>query len=304
MTTQAVTISGFPGITIQGLTIDRFVNSGIYAQYASNLVISGNTIENITSPDWRTNVLGASIFLLNVQNAQVTNNDVLNNTYTGIQVNAGGIGQTNSNTVVQGNMVSNGCSGVVDCGAIYLRELGHQSTGEVISGNVIDGFGPIANSTKGIYLDDEQSDVTVMRNTVFGSGTYAFQIHGGDGNVFVNNIFDLTGLAKLALYQDDVTSGFPNYGMNGNIFTRNIVFSSAAPPDCLWDYLGGLGGSIALPVLSQNIYHDTRYAFANAGSIIDAAPLLERPLFYDAAKNNYRLHAASPALPLGFLQSQ
>ena len=212
-TSQAVVISGFPGITIQGMIIDRFTVSGIFAQYASGLVISGNTVQNVTTPDWRTNTLGASIFLLNVQDSQVSNNKIANNTYTGIQVNAGGSGQTNSNTVIEGNTVVNVCTAVVDCGAIYLRDVGHQSTGEVVSGNIVDGFGPAANATKGIYLDDEQSNVTVARNTVFGSGTYAFQIHGGDSNVFVNNIFDLTGSAKLALYQDDVTSGFPNYGM-------------------------------------------------------------------------------------------
>ncbi len=303
-TAQAVVIDGFPGITIQGLTIDRFATSGIFAQYASALVISGNTIQNVTSPDWRTNTLGASIFLLNVQNSQVTNNTILNNTYTGIQVNAGGAGQTNSNTVVEGNTVTNVCTAVVDCGAIYLRDVGHQSTGEVVSGNTVNGFGPAANSTKGIYLDDEQSNVMVTRNTVFGSGTYAFQIHGGDGNMFVNNIFDVTALLKLALYQDDVTSGFPNYGMNGNVFTRNIVYSAATPPGTLWDYLNGSGGSIALPAVSQNIYHDAPHALVNAGTIVDAAPLFERPMFYSPALHKYQLKAASPALALGFLQSQ
>ncbi len=303
-TAQAVVINGFPGITVQGLTIDRFTTSGIFAQYASGLVISGNTIENVTTPDWRTNILGASIFLLNVQGSNVTNNVVLNNTYSGIQVNAGGSGQTNSNTVVQGNTVTNVCTAVVDCGAIYLRDVGHQSTGEVVSGNTVNGFGPQANSTKGIYLDDEQSNVMVARNTVFGSGTYAFQIHGGNGNTFVNNIFDLTALTKLALYQDDVTSGFPNYGMQGNVFTRNIVYSSAVPPASLWDYLNGSGGAVALPAVSQDIYHDAHYTLPNAGAVIDAAPLFEPPLFVSVSRNNYRLRAASPALPLGFLQSQ
>ena len=301
---QAVVINGFPGITIQGLTIDSFTVSGIFAQYASNLLISGNVIENITSPDWRTNILGASIFVLNVQNSEIANNQIVNNTYTGIQVNAGGAGQNNSNTVAAGNIVSNVCTAVVDCGAIYLRDVGHQSTGELVTGNIVNGFGPAANSTKAIYLDDEQSNVTVTRNTVFGSGTYGFQIHGGNDNSFINNIFDVTHMAKLGLYQDDVTSGFPNYGMNGNVFTKNIVYSSAVPPATLWDYLNGSGGSIALPAVSQSIYYDPRYKLPNTGSVVDTNPLVERPLFDNPARNNYKFQATSPAMALGFLQSQ
>jgi hypothetical protein len=285
---------GVPGLVIRGITLRNFARSGIFAKYCSHLLLDGNTILHITTPDWRTNILGSSIFLLHVRKSVVINNLVDGNTATGIQINGGSTRDDNSDDVVSHNRVYNTCTAVNDCGAIYFRDLGHISSGQKILDNVVANFGTRANEHAALYLDDEASNVIVAGNIIYGSGTYALLIHGGDHNVIHNNIFDISEIDRLGLYQDDVGSGNPNYGMMDNRFSGNVIYSGSMPPDQLWDYIDQTDGAIAPPIVFNNIYYDPRSPLRNTGAIVDHSPIDADPLFIDPAYHDYRTHSGSP----------
>jgi hypothetical protein len=299
--TQGINIEA-SGVTVTGITIQNFSQSGLFVKYCDNILIDDNKIFNIATPDWRTDVLGSSIFLLRVKKSMVIRNHIDGNKATGIQVNGGGAGDDNSDVVVSHNEIHNTCAAVNDCGAIYFRDLGHVSRRQRIDNNVIANFGSRSNEDVAIYLDDETSNVTVSENIVYGAGTYAVLIHGGDHNVFRNNIFDVSRVDKLGLYQDDVGSGGLNYGMAYNRFTRNVVYSSASLPKPLWDYIDQSRETIILPEVSTNIYYAPDPISPNEGAIVDSHPIHDNPRFTNPDRHDYRFLSGSPALILGFRQ--
>jgi hypothetical protein len=299
--TQGINIVA-SGVTIKGITIQNFTQSGLFMQYSDNMLIDSNKIFNITTPDWRTDIMGSSIFLLRVKKSKVIRNYIDGNQATGIQVNGGSAGDDNSDVIVSYNEIYNTCSAVNDCGAIYFRDLGHVSKRQRIDNNVIANFGSRSNEDVAIYLDDETSDVTVSANIVYGTGTYALLIHGGDHNVLRNNIFDVSHLDKLGLYQDDVGSGNLNYGMANNRFTRNVVYSSTSLPKPLWDYIDQSRETIILPEVSTNIYYAPDPISTNEGTVVDSHPIHDNPRFTNPGKHDYRFLSGSPALILGFTQ--
>jgi hypothetical protein len=162
---------------------------------------------------------------------------------------------------------------------------------KTISHNLVSNYGSTSTGGRGIYLDDEMSYVTVTSNLVHGSGEWALQIHGGDHNVFESNIFDISGAELLGLYQENSSNG--DFGMAGNVFTCNIVYSSASPPYELWQYSPG-GASLALPSVHDNIYWGTNGALPNSGTIVDTSPSVANPGFVDPANGNYAFQSGPP----------
>jgi parallel beta-helix repeat protein len=288
------------GVVIKGITVRNFAESGLFATYCDHLLIAGNNVLDIMTPDWRTNVLGSSIFLLRVRNSIIANNYVNGNTATGIQVNGGGTGDDNSGDEVSNNRVYNTCRAVNDCGAIYFRDLGHVSTGQKIINNIVGDYGAKEVEHVAIYLDDETSHVVVAGNIVYGTGTYGILIHGGDHNIVRNNIFDISQAVRLGLYQDDVGSGGDNYGMAGNQFLNNIIYSASVQPGQLWDFIDQSGQDVARLAVSNNIYYDPRLVLPNIGTIVDRSPIYANPLFVDPSRHNYKVPTRSPAAELGF----
>jgi len=289
-------------VTIAGLDIRHFTNSGIYALYTSNLTVSGNFINNITSPDWRTGASGASILFENVQNSTITKNHVNTNTYAGIAVQAGGWGDSISGDIVSDNVVKNACTAVNDCGGIYVLDVPQASLSVQVVGNYIQSFGTTTSLAKGIYLDNGTSDILVTNNTVTGNGTYCWELHGGFGNILQHNICDMSSLVKAGLYQNYAAA--PNGGMAGNVFEQNIVYSSATSPDSVWDYVNETGGGFALPADSGNLYYGTQQRIPNTDPIIDQNPSFANPMFVNPAASNYRFQRGSPALRMGFPANQ
>jgi parallel beta-helix repeat protein len=260
-------------ITVSGLTLTNF-QSGIYGFYADHVTVTNNVLTDMHSPDWRTNILGSSIFFLNVNTSVIEGNVVDGNTAVGIQVNGGGSGDDNSNVTVSGNTIRNTCTAVVDCGALYFRDVGHLSTGQVIANNTITDFHPNDyEESAGIYLDDETSNVTVTGNVVQGVGQYALLVHGGDHNTIRGNTFHLDQMDKLGLYQDDEGAGLPNYGMAGNVFTGNTVDSpSSSGPASVWDFIDQSSAGIAKPIDEGNTYDTPLADLPELGPIVDSAP--------------------------------
>lgn len=293
-------------ITISDLRIQNFTNSGISALYTSYLTISFNTIYNITSPDWRSGVAGASVLFENVQSSTISENDIDKNTYAGIAVEAGGTGDSISGNVIGSNYVKNVCNLVNDCGSIYVLDATQQSTDVKIERNSINGFGTTTSGGKGIYMDNGASNVTVVNNNIYGTGDYCFENHGGFSNVVRLNICDMTSMARLGLYQNYANA--PNGGMAGNIFEDNIVYDTTTPPATVWDYINENGASFALPADETNLYWDTDGTLPNTPTqqepIYDTNPDIANPLFVAAPNHNYKLHSNSPALSMGFTTNQ
>jgi hypothetical protein len=286
---------GTNNVTIRWLTIENYLGSGIDAQHSSGDLIDSNTILSIGAPDTGH---GAIYGHFAFSNSQVTHNIIQNCGGPGISIAGGSAAEINSNLNISYNLVYNTNAAISDSGAIYILDRGHVSTGQIVSNNIIANFGGINALSKAIYLDDETSNVLVSQNIIYGQGQYGFQIHGGNNDVFSWNIFDISEAQKLALYQDDASSGFPNYGMANNAFQNNIVYSAAAAPASLWDYLASV--PVAAPAVASNIYHATNGQNLNVGPITDRSPLLINPLFIDAAAANYGFQAGAPPLTSGF----
>lgn len=283
-------------VTVRWLTVRNFVQNGIVVGNWGTPVITGdlvdsNVVLNTLSTDWTQ----AGILVLgNVTAAQLTHNRIDRTQYNGIGVHATA-GTDISGLTIASNAISNTCLSIADCGGIYAMDRGHASTQITIDNNIVGNYGTTSNGSKGIYLDDDLSNVTVRNNIVYGTGQWAFQIHGGNDDVFTNNVFDISGATRLAVYQDD---GTPNYGMSANSFSCNIVYSRAAPPSELWDDYAAL--PVALPAVSNNLYWDTGGALPNSGSIVDSSPTVADPAFVDPAAANYAFAAGNPAAFCGF----
>jgi parallel beta-helix repeat protein len=150
---------------------------------------------------------------------------------------------------------------------------------------------------KGIYLDDEQSNVTITGNILQG-GWAQIQIHGGDHNTVQNNIFDLSPVSgsypQMMFYQQDTT---PDYGMGGNVFTQNIVYTSgSANGIVLWN--NQKTGNDANPAVSNNVYYAAGGGtWANpSGGVTDTKPTTTvNPQFASASAGNYTMQSPSPA---------
>ena len=281
-------------VTIRWLTLRNFAKNGIFVGSwgaVDGAVIDSNTIENTMSNDWTQ----AGILIGgNITGAQITHNLVRDSGYNGIGAHAS-VGNDLTGLTIASNAVYDTCLSIADCGGIYVMDRGHSSTNITIDNNVVGDYGSVTTGGRGIYLDDDLSNATVRNNIVYGTGQWAFQVHGGDHNVLTNNIFDISGATKLGLYQD---TGAPTYGMAGNSFSCNIVYSSAPPPSALWDKYGS--EPVALPSVSDNLYWGTSGALPNTGPIIDTSPTVADPMFVNPAAADYGFAGGNPAAFCGF----
>jgi outer membrane biosynthesis protein TonB len=252
-------------VTIRWMTINGF-QTGIDAQAASGLVLDDNTITNTTSQD--TNHAGIYLHW-NLSDSDISYNSVVGNTGPGIAVASGGTTEINSGLMISHNLVQNVDQGISDSGAIYIMDRGHLSLNQQIVSNKIINFGNApGGGTKGIYLDDQTSNVVVQFNQISGQGQYGLQVHGGDHNVFENNFWNLSQAQKLALYQAD--ESIASYGMAGNQFVNNTVVSTAQAPQTQWDVLAD-GTTIAMPTVTGNTWAPIAL---NVGTVVDPAPIL------------------------------
>jgi hypothetical protein len=266
-------------LRIRFLTIENYNGNGIVEYNSSWHVIDSNTIFNLYNGN---GIISESA----VSNSTISHNLIYLVSQHGIHYVAD-TGQTsNQNITIESNYISNvnTQSGLYDTGGIYINDRPHAEQNIVISDNMIQDLGSSSNGTgaRGIYLDDEASNVSVQGNYITGSGAFAFQVHGGDHNTFSNNVFDLSGITEAAgLYEDDVAAGFPNYGMQDNVFTSNIYYMPCqylAPTwFYAWDLIDSTSGQIAMPSIQDSTYDNINSPVANSSSsIVDTTPTYAR----------------------------
>ena len=233
------------------------------------------------------------INLVGCAQCRVIHNLIENSGYDGIAAVVTP-GEHNDDLLIDSNVILNSCLKVPDCGGVHIVDRNHTSvdaatstTGVMISNNLIDGFNnPGKDGGKGIYLDDLSSNVTVTGNVVRGAGSFAVQIHGGDHITITGNIFDISKVDHLVLYQGQPVFWRGGTQMTSNVFTCNIVYSADHAPAKLW--VGARAG--AAPSIGHNLYYR-----AGGGSLIspgddygDGAPASGDPGFADAARGDYR----------------
>ena len=273
-------------------------NSCLTGSHLTNTVIDSNTMDG-QSPGNPAGNTGSAYSAIEIwygsSNNSVTHNLITNTEGGGIAFSGGRNDPPNNNNIVDRNILRNVNTNVVDNGAIYMMDRTHSAVWNQITNNIIDGNGGVnfsSNWTKAIYLDDLMSNVLVRGNVCRNCGQYALQYHAGDHNNVVNNVFDLSGGASIALYQKNTL--FTDYGMAGNAFENNIVYFSSAVPNSLW--VVGIGSSDALPTVATNLYYSaTGASISDSGQIVDADPVYADPQFRNPSGGDYSMKPTSPA---------
>ncbi len=256
-------IEGGSNITINGLAFQNYTGSGIllhagtsyYGPYfpiqgkppANNDIIENNVVANVydveTVPRGCSDTLSTGTVLGAVQaTGQVTNLVITNNVIhdvSGMGIRADCYStrapwDNLTGLVVKYNVLYNLNSGNSDTGAIYAYNglCGTGSLNATIANNYIRDYGTASNSSRGVYLDDATSGVTVTQNVITGHGTVCFNAaHGGNDNNVTGNICDLsdgaTGAQAIAEYQNSVTCTASSC-MANNYVQRNIIIAGSS----------------------------------------------------------------------------
>jgi hypothetical protein len=201
-----------------------------------------------------------------------------------------------------------------DTGAFESLGYEHRDSGNVVRHNLIldsvgmattpDGKILTPHFTWGVYLDDYSSGTTVYGNIVARTVNGGGCIHGGQNDVFENNIFVEGYEHQMRLQpRDDF--------MKGNRFVRNIIVYSRPEAHLIFswrnqpgmfsecDYnLYWLKGGDLNTLTTKNMPAGTYAEWVAAGN--DTHSLIADPLFVNPGKDDYRLKPDSPAFKLGF----
>jgi hypothetical protein len=238
----AFSASGATNLTIVGLQMQRFIDSGVQALNGKNVVITGNTVHDTTAGIF--NVGGVDFFC--TTDSAISNNYIHDIAYMGVGIWNWGCSGGISNDTVSGNLIVNSCTTPAvpggndqnggDCGAIYALDLNPvASTNIQIANNYIRDVNASSNGVgdysgccaTGIYLDNSTSSASVTGNVVTGIKSDCFQIHGGQNDVITGNVCDLDGSGTQSIVfaqQESVT----DFAMAGNVFEGNIVVADSS----------------------------------------------------------------------------
>lgn len=211
---DGVTIQHSSDVHLDGVSLSLIYNRALVVDDSDHSGISNSTIRDVgmggadLSGGDRIHLIPASNY---VRNTRISNFGTSYPTY-GYAITMAGVGQLAENNIIQnaphlaiifsGNdhrIIGNDISRVVletaDAGAIYTgRDF--TARGTVIQNNYIHDVGGRFPDTKGVYLDDQASGITVTGN-IFSGVPQAVYIGGGrdnhvDGNVFYHSSPALT----------------------------------------------------------------------------------------------------------------
>ena len=318
--TYTITITGVNPISFYGLTLSSLGAGGVIYSGGTNTtwrwntwlnclqfcisgssmntsLIDSNTV-NGQSPGNPSGSTGSAYQVFTItygsSNNKITHNLIQNAQGGGIAIIDGTSDPANNSNVVDRNVLLNVDTSVVDMGALYTYDASHAGTGNQFTNNLVygNGGGVTNNQSKCVYLDSSASYVTVTGNICAGGvGAYGLQIHNGDHNVVSNNIFDLTGGSQLGFYQVDPT--VTDYGMAGNTFQKNLVYSSSTYPSSLWTVNVNAGDAAVSD--SNNLYYSvTGATIPNTGEV-DSSRVLQNPQFNNVATKQFYMPSSSPA---------
>ena len=246
-------------------------------------------------------------------------NRIAHNTITdvpryGISLKSFGAGRASHGNVIEFNRLIRTNLETNDTGAIETLGRDREDTGNIIRGNLIlDAVGLKTTETGemltpfytwGIYLDDYSSGTTITGNIVARTYRGGMHVHLGRNNVFEHNI-----LVDGQQQQGECNG---HDFMANNVFRHNIVVfrQGALLRVNRWH-------DKVFAACDHNLYWRTAEPLApDTGGLMpkgslsqwqaagyDTHSVIADPLFMDAAKDDYRLKPGSPALKLGFQQT-
>jgi hypothetical protein len=263
----------------------------------TNNIVTSNTFNGQTPGNHSGDVnsfYAAIMFWYGASNNQITYNLIQNTAGGGVIFATGVDDPPFNNNVIDRNILKTTCNNVYDCGALYIYDGSHSVTGNSMTNNIVDGNGGanyLANFTKSFYIDDLMSNITVSGNLCRNCGTFAFQIHAGDHVTVANNIFDLSlSGSKLCEYD---RSPIADFGMAGNVVTKNLIYWADGTPSTLW--LVDMNQGDALPNLHTNLYFSATGANIPNVDVVDSNRILADPLFANPEAGDYSMPGNSPA---------
>lgn len=258
-----------PNLTFLGMQLQRLQYAAIWANASNGLVVSSNTIHDLTVAVY--NVGGVAVH--SSSGVTVNNNFIHDVAYMGIGAWGGGM----SNTAISGNVILSSCSAAAnpggndmdggDCGAIYTWDETHASTHITVTNNYVRDVNVSSNGAgdysgccaTGIYLDDGLSNATVSGNVVTGIKSQCFVIHGGNDDTYTDNLCDLgtSQDQRIMTYQWDSLM----LPMTGNVIENNIIVAGTMAPGTGYSD----GGTPTAPTIKNNAY------FNYVGSTVDSS---------------------------------
>lgn len=284
-------------------TFTNCSNGCLMGSSVNNAIIQNNWFNNLT-PGIRAGADNFAIrFYFGSSGNNISHNSFLNLQGGGIDIETGPSDPAISNNIMDRNYmnhINTSLDMTGDIGALYIDDNEHTGTGNTMTNNVIyDNCSTnyAALNCKAIYLDDNTSNMTVTGNICQHCGTWAFQIHGGNNNVFQNNIFDIsTASTQMALYQQTGTM----LPMTGNVFQNNLVYTSgSASGITLWNNQKGTGAN---PTVSTNLYFAVGGGSWVNTNPVDGNRILADPLFVNPSIQNFTMPDNSPAFTMaGFV---
>ena len=171
------------------------------------------------------------------------------------------------NNVIRGNRITGACLELDDCGAVYTisRHGGRHGypLNVSIDGNLIDSKSsrveqtdaarldgrPGARAyteTRGVYLDDDSTSVSVTNNTISGYDEGAL-LHLACGNSLSGNVIFGNRVTQLWMQQND-----PAHTIKGNVINDNLFIGDAASSLLILN--NSFGGVDGFAQFSRNQY--------------------------------------------------
>lgn len=314
--TGSILVSASSNGTFRWLTFaDSCSGQCIGVRNSSSVFVDSNTItaqhpEEFTAAGSDVGHFSAIYFSAGGSNNIVSHNSIQNTRGGGIAFVHGPTQPSFTNTTIDRNLLQNvnTCSGDSMCqdwGGIYMYNgcstatCALQDTFTITYNNIFGNLGAdyLTDSMKAIYLDLAISGVTVKGNICNKCGQWIVQNDGGKGNVFTNNILDLSQSGTiLELYQN-----FNNAtDMGGNTWTNNIFWTSGSFPSQLQNEYGAPGNP---PAVNSNDYWPTLPAVCPScnPAFIDTNAKSCDPGFVNPAENNYTVTKTACTNQIGWV---
>jgi len=182
--------------------------------------------------------------------------------------------------------------GLSDMGGIYTLGVSPETTERYNHMHHIYSYAHVSHGS-GVYPDEGSSEILIENNVVYRVRTCPLFQHYGKDNIVRNNVLACGGKGQIQRCREDKPC---HYTAEGNIIYGDIE-----------QMLGGVWKSGDWKV-GRNVYWSTAgapkftdmdfEAWQTKGN--DVGSIVADPLFVDAANDDFRLKADSPALKLGF----
>lgn len=289
----------------------RWIQSGVYMSGgATDNEVYGNKFEDLGMVTKFVRAVGGD----GCHGAHISYNEIRRSSRYGISIKDWNASNSNTDNVIEYNIVIDTCLESADGGAIETLGRSNNQTNSTIRHNYIKNCYGVATSNAdgswreaykgfGIYLDDLTNDIDIVGNFIIDCSTACVYLHGGDNNNVTNNFGIMKNENQNFIQIEWVGAGVTGtYGAN-NIIDHNIIYSTTSSTLSNYWYLNSPG---------QADFHDNLIwqvaKLVNTGnwsSITTSVPdVTVNPQFNDPANDDWTLKGTSPAFGMGITDLQ